>query len=336
MKIAAILSLMLLNGLTHAQSLELSVLNKKSEAMPYAYILVNWKPVTVSDTLGKAVIPISKLNDKDTISVSYLGAQSNWIVFDDSLKLKKKHCFYLDESGYSLNEIVVTYHDFENMLRKSFKNHPVLNYSCKLSAKFDYNLTYDKKFMTNKRNTAKHISGTLEAVNNTKFEPKRYNWFDPPIKFLTDNDTNNFHQSLSNNTHQALWFSNLSIQLWQNKNSRVKPYYSYLGEKDNFKVFRISYPKSLFQKFYYQIMLYIDKESKNLRHVEIDAYNDEPINPPVNKWQYIFKLKYDCELYTHKKPKRPPIYFPINIDYTFQTIDFSTINIRISEHKIKL
>lgn len=200
-----------------------------------------------------------------------------------------------------------------------------------MSARFDFKINYDSSITFEKP-----ITGTLLAINNLKFEPRRFNWFDPPIKFYSENDTNNLTQSLSNNTHNALMFTNLSINYWQIKNPRAKPFFSYLGEKDNFNVFRISYPKSLFQNFYYQIILYIEKESKNLKHVEVNAYNDEPISPPLNNYQYMFKLSYDCELYAHKKPKRPLIYFPINIDYTFQTIDYSTINLRIFEQKMNL
>jgi len=38
-------------------------------------------------------------------------------------------------------------------------------------------------------------------------------------------------------------------------------------------------------------------------HVEIDAYNDEPLKPPSNIYLYRFNLKFDCDIYTHKSPR---------------------------------
>jgi hypothetical protein len=330
MKNLTLIFLLLSCELTFAQEIEIKVLNKNSEPMPYAYILINGKPVTVSDTLGKAVIPINILRDKDTIGVSYLGTLPISIVFNDSLKFKGKHSFFLDESGFALNEVFVTYVDVEKLLKNSIKDLPVIFYDCKLSANFHYD------FVSLKNNqSTKIISGILEATNNPRFEPKHWNWFDPPLRFITINDTNRLEKSLNFNTHTALWFTNLSVHLWQLKNKRAKPIYSYLGEQDSFKVFRISYPKSFIQNFYYQTLLYVDKQTKFIRHVEIDAYNDEPLKPPSNIYQYRFSLKYDCEIYTHKKPKRTSIYFPTNITYVFQTLGYSNINLTLSDLEIK-
>ncbi|MDP3003598.1 MAG: hypothetical protein Q8N38_10775 [Bacteroidales bacterium] len=80
MKILIIILLFLQNGITIAQNIEFTVLNKNSQPMPYAYILINGKPTEISDTMGIAIIPINKLAEKDTITVSYLGASPAWII----------------------------------------------------------------------------------------------------------------------------------------------------------------------------------------------------------------------------------------------------------------
>ena len=56
--------------------------------------------------------------------LSYLGSIIQHGLFMISpMKESKKHCFYLDESGYNLNEVVVTYQDIEKLLRKRHQKH---------------------------------------------------------------------------------------------------------------------------------------------------------------------------------------------------------------------
>lgn len=317
------------NGIILAQNIEITVLNKNSQPMPYAYILVNNKPVEVSDTMGIAIIPINKLKDNDTISVSYLGATPAWIIYDGSLKEVKKYSFHLDESGYNLNEVVVTYQDIEKLFRKSIKSLPVLNYDCKMTAKFNSKLSFDQTINMHQE----PIYGTLEATNDTRFRPRQWNWFDPPLKFITDSDTSKMTQSLNFNIHSALLFANFSLYIWEQNIKRAgKPFYSYLGEKDNLKIFRITYPKTFLVGFYYQIILYVDKDTKYIKSVEIEAFNNEP---NINNSLYKFSLWYDCELYTHKKPKMNTIYLPVNIRYTYQVVDISTFDLTLSDISIK-
>lgn len=324
--------LLLRNGITRGQSFEITVLNKNSQPMPYAYILVNNKPVEVSDTMGIAIIPLNKLAINDTISVSYLGASPAWIIYDGSLKENKKHSFHLDESGYNLNEVVVTYQDIEKQFRKSIKSVPVLNYNCKMTAKFDASLKFDPN-LNNIDKKFYSFSGTIEAVNDLSFKQRYWNWFDPPVKFNTNSDTTRMSRSLNYHTHRALNDCNISLWRFQNeKKYKGKPIYSYLGEKDNNKVFRISYPKTWFAGFYYQILFYVDKDSKYINSVEIDAFNDEPdANNDLTK----FSIKYDCELFTQSKPKMNTIYLPNNVYYRLQLINKTQFDLKISDISIK-
>jgi hypothetical protein len=321
------------NGITFAQNIEITVLNKNSQPMPYAYILVNNKPVEVSDTLGIAIIPLYRLAYNDTISVSYLGASPSKIIYDESLKKSKKHIFYLDEPGYNLNEVIVTYQDIEKLFRKSIKSIPVLNYDCKMNAKFNYKLSYDQTTYPVGINNKEPVSGTLIATNDIRFKPKHWNWFDPPLRYITDSDTNRLTSSLNFNIHSAFFFANFSLYIWEHNIKRAgKPFYSYLGEKDNFKVFRISYPKTFFIGFYYQIILYVDKNTRYIKSVQIEAFNNEP---DINNYLYKFSLMYDCELYTHKKPKMNTIYLPVNVHYIYQVVNFSRVEINISDVSVQ-
>ena len=295
--------------------------------MPYAYILINNKPVEVSDTMGIAIIPLNKLVVNDTISVSYLGASPAKIIYDEALEKIKKHCFYLDESAYNLNEVVVTYQDFEKLFRTSTKSIPGINFNCIMNAKFDAKLSYPDQ-------TVYPVSGTFEAANDLRFAPRRYGWFDRSLKFITDKDTaTEYGRALSFNTHMTLFLIYRSLAVCQYGTGKsIKSFYSYLGEKDNFKVFRISFSQGNNIKFYYQIILYVDKNTKYIQSVEVEAVSREPDR---NKYLYEFSTKFDCELFTHKKPKMNTIYLPKNVHYNYQLVDNFQFDIKISDLSIK-
>jgi len=313
------------NEITIAQNLEITVLNKNSIPMPYAYILLNNRPIAVSDTIGMAIIPQNKFVLNDTISVSYLGASPTWIIYDQSLKNTKKHCFYLDETGYMLKEAVVTYQNVEKLFKKSFKDIPILKYKCKMTASFDVRYSSpDKQYHP--------IIGTFEASNET-YLPRFWSWFDPPIKFYSQSDTVGMLRYINYNTHEVLNLCNLSIFIWQTKNKyKAKPFYTYLGEKESFKVFRFSYPQSFLKDYYYQIILYLDKDSKYLKHVEVDALNDQSDNKYFGSK---FNLTFDCELFKNSNSKMGTIYLPVNIHYTTQPISNRKVDFRITNISIK-
>lgn len=319
--------LFLYNGKTLAQNIEITVLNKNSIPMPYAFILINGKPITVSDTLGLGMIPINKLRDNDTISISYLGASVSKIIYDNTLKENKKHCFYLDESVFNLNEVVVKYQDIEKLFRKSTKRISVLQYNCKMNAKFDATLKYIGQ-------PSHQVFGAIEATNDIKVKPNYWHWFDNPIKFTTNGDTTGFGRFMNPVTHMVLFYVNISLIISQSdyKNFKKKPFYTYLGEKDNCKLFRISYPPGYFAEFYYHILLYVDRDTRYIQKVEVDAFNDKP---GENNYLFKFNLKYDCNLFTHKKPNMNTIYLADNIQFTYQAIDQFQYDLNISEITIK-
>lgn len=307
--------------ISFAQNIEITVLNRNSMPLPYAYILINNKPVEVTDTSGIANISLNKLIDNDTISVSYLGASPARIIFNNTIKESKKYCFYLDETGFKLNEVIVTYQDNEKIFKKNIKNIPPLNYNCRLNANFSVLITYPNQ-------QAKTVTGTFEAINDFKFTPKFWNWFAPPIKLNTKSDTTNIYRSLNYHIQAALNFSNITIWKWQS-NQNTKPIYSYLGEKGNDKIFRLVYPKTFIDAFYYQVIIYVDKDSKYLRSVNIDAFNDDPAGN-LHK----FSITFDCKIFTSERPKKNPICLLDNINYRYQIVNKSQYDLIITDSAI--
>ncbi|MDP3003597.1 MAG: hypothetical protein Q8N38_10770 [Bacteroidales bacterium] len=247
------------------------------------------------------------------------------------MKESKKHCFYLDESGYLLDEVVVTYQDIKKLFKKNTKRIPALNYNCTMNANFD------AKFIDPEQKVYP-ASGTLEATNEwiSKNLPYGYyGWFHHPFQFITDSDTAKIRYLLHSNTHTALNFINLAIVislLDDYGKGKLKAFYSYLGMKDNFKIFRISYPKTFSIGYSYQILLYVDEYTKYIHHVEFEA-----VNTDSDKDKYLSKVNIicDCELYTNKKPPRPTVLLPVNINYKAQMFDGSQMEIKLSNISIK-
>ncbi len=329
MKILLVTLLLLHTLIGISQNIEITVLNKDSQPMPYAYILINGKPIEISDAFGIALIPISKLADKDTISISYLGTTSEWTIYDKTLQESKKASFNLVESGYMLNDAVVEYFDIEKLFKRSVKNTAQINYNCKMSANFDAKIKWsDQKTF--------HVTGILESENEVyskNFTYRAHGWFHLPLKFITNSDTAKISRILNAQTHFAL--NNIIKALEFSRNHMLdhyKPFYSYLGEKGDYKVFRISYPKSINLGFPFQIILYVDKSTKYIHTVELEA-----ISQSDNKnFSNIYSFKCDCEVYTHKKPLMNTVYLPVNLQYSFQTPSGFRTEIAITNPSIKV
>lgn len=297
--------------------------------IPYAYILINKKPVEISDTLGIARISMSKLSNNDTISVSYLGSSPIWTIYDKSLQETKKHSFIIDESGYRLNEVVVEYQDIEKLFNKSVKKIPQINYNCNMSADFYASIKVPDQYTRN-------ILGKFEAENEVwskKFPYRAHGWFHHPIKLLTSSDTTKIGRQLNSHLHYILNNINRAIEFsMPNPPVIVKPQYSYLGEKDDYRVFRIVYPKTITSIFPFQILVNVDKDSKEIHSIELETIS----RSENDKFYNLFNIKFDCVKYNHIRPKMNTVYLPVNIQYSVLMITGSQIEIVITNQIIKI
>lgn len=299
-----IFSILLLQaGLTFSKNLAITVLNKNNQPMPFAYIMVDNKPMAVCDSMGMAIIPMSKIKIYDTIRVSYLGALPAWVIFDDSVKANGACLFHLDDISYQLKEIAVSYDDDEKLLKKSVNLFPALNFDCKMQAKILAS-AYNNEILSYKG------SGTIESGNKIKAS-HYWPWFDPSVKYVTESDTLGEWRTLDNQIHLALNLSNISLSGWQ-KSKKVKFYYTYLGEQGQNKVFRVVFPKTYFGGWNYQVILNIDKDTRNIKSVKVDGLMD---NPDGNSER--LKICFDCVVYTENPQRRRIIYLPDNIRYSY-------------------
>lgn len=330
MKVLLMFSFLVQFEIAFTQNIEITVLNKHSQPMPYAYILINQKPIAICDNLGVAVIPQNRLADNDTISVSFIGASPATLIFDKSLRQSKKYTFMLEDAIYMLGEAVVEYHDIEKLFKRSNNSLPQLNYNCRMNANFKASIKIPgkKPFL---------IDGSLEAENEVwskKFTYRAYGWFHHPIKFTTDNDTAKLTRMLSYHTHFAI--NNIYKALEYSRTQvldHYKPFYSYLGKIDKNKVFRITYPETTIMHYPFQIILYLDEKTKNINSVDLQAVD---LGSDKNNSSYKFTLKCDCEVYFHKKPLMNKVYLASDIVYSFETESGFRIDIEITYPTIKV
>ena len=313
----------------YSQTVEIKVVNKESNPVSFAYILINNKVVEISDTLGIARIPESKLALNDTISVSYLGSTPHWTVYDRSLQETKRYCFIIDESGFTLSEIVVEYQDIEKLYNRSLKTIPQINYNCVMNALFNASI---KSPGQNLRN----ITGTFEVENEIRskeFTYREKGWFHHPIKFSTTSDTSKLSRILNYHTHYVLNNINRAIEFSRpNPPVIVKPFYTYLGEKDEYMVFRIVYPKTIISSFPFQMLVFVDKAKKEIHSIELSLISGSYQDKYYNK----FNIRFDCLKYNHNRPKMSTVYIPINVQYSAELNSGFQIKIMISDPTIKI
>lgn len=327
MRLKSVFFLSLLSIVAFGQEVKISVVNKDAMPISFAYILVNGKPIAVSDTTGTTIINFEKLKDNDTISISYIGASSFPKIYDNNLKKKDKIEFVLEESGFMLDEAIVEYFDIKKFYNKSVKPFRQLNFNCQMEANFNASFSSPNQ-------NARFLSGKIEGTNEVRskdFTLRSKGWFHHPIKIITTDDTSQFRRSLEshlhlilNNINRALEFSIPNPPV----NDSYKPKYEYLGERDSYKAFRILYPKTMTSMFPYHILVYVDEKLKEIHSIELETLTNSE-NSSLNK----FHIKYDCIQYKHKAMN--PVVLPINIHFTAILSSGLTVNIKITDPKIK-
>lgn len=319
--------LSMISVLAFTQDLKITVVNKSAVPIPFAYILVNKKPMAISDTNGIAILSTIKLKENDTISTSYIGASSPTKIYTKTLKESKKIEFVLDETAFMLDDAMVKYFDIKRFYNKNVKSFRPLNYNCQMDANFM------ASFSAPDKNT-RIVSGKIEGANEIRSKEFGYRskgWFHHPLEIITTDDTSHLNSSLVNQLHFILDNINKAIE-FSIPNPPIidiyKPRYEYLGEKENKKVFRIVYPKTMSSRFPFHILVYIDEKTKEINNIELETVTNSE-NASLNK----FHINYDCIEYKHKNMN--PVRFPINIHYTAILSSGITVEIKITDPKIK-
>lgn len=220
----------------------------ENESLPYACIYINSKPLYATDSAGIATIPEQELKQGDTISVSFLGFESNAAVYNESDILYEINL----PAIFQLNEITII-SGFDQY--KFFKKHvkiPKLNYSFK---QYDINFEYFCEKSSPKGNISIVLSPRIDLDYRFKC-----------LLLKMDGDTTNIKNRIGYSILDAI-FSAHSLAFTNYKSM----YISYKGIIDGERIFILSNENA---KYKYQYLLYVNKDTKNINRMEVLRWND--------------------------------------------------------------
>ena len=289
----------------------MQVVDERSQPMPFAYITINSRAVAVTDTLGYAKVNVSEYSHNDTIKVSYIATSGAGILIGEVLDKGGRHTFTLHEELFELNTITISPN------RKSARNKFFRETNITMWLFYDCTLKGDFAFDYYRSAGDGHVAGqfTTSKINDKNSVSPMFNG---SIDVLTSSDPT----GIDNVIRTIVSLSNSVIGMIHSKRQRIVPFYTYLGEFDGIRQYRIVYTEG-YNGHYYQIIAHIDSKTRDLIAFDCDI---------MNETQHDFNtINISCEVerFTHKKPKLPAVLVPRSIRYNVILQDGSRIEIKI-------
>lgn len=257
-KLVCLIGLVGLCGAVQASVLKLRVRNDANEALWYAYVYVNGRAVTVTDSLGLAQVPDDKLTLGDTVSVSYVGTKTQRIVYDKALQQEGEYVFVLPEKYNALvSDEVVVKADIEKLYRKNVERRRPYYYMSLWTADFGMKIQMP--------NAEVHIiAGKIKFPYILGFDT------DIPRKIITSSDTTGLSWYINSDLTYALTSLHTVLYVASRPAAGTwKPSYGYLGKQDGNRIFRISYAE-IQPGISYQLLLRADQQTKEVKEIEVD------------------------------------------------------------------
>lgn len=293
-----------------AQNIRVKVVND-SEPLPYAYIFINNKITTTTDSIGVALIALKKLTIGDTISASYIGTAPSYVVFDG----QSSYQITLSESfAYDIEQVDIV-PDIEKMFRKKVARQYTVVGSPIMEADFSIRFT-----------PGQSLSGKLRAEHTIKGDYKRY--YTTPLEIKTKIDTSSLDMTyIRTILHHSISEANVpSSMLFHFR--KGKSHYGYLGVRNGEHVFRVTYSEASFSDdFAYQILVRADAKTRSIKSTEIDAISTR------GYWR--MKISQNYRPFKHRNPLARSVIFQNQIDEKIEfnygeKIDIQFTNIKIS------
>lgn len=249
-------------GAAHAaaEGLKVTVRNDAGEALPYAYLYVGRKAVAVTDSLGVGTIPAAKLAVGDTVSVSYVGTKPQQAVYDAAMQRRGMWNVSLVETiRHSLTSQEVTVHaDLADFFNRSLRRVPVIYYRHTLCGRFS---------VTDRPYT---VTGTVAA---TQTHRRQYHYY-PEKEIATQDDTTGMGgENFEKLFHMGLTQPIAAVNTVNAANRWAR--YSYLGQEDSCRVFRIVYPRAGYWRntYFMQFLVWIDVDDRLIRRIQSHVVN---------------------------------------------------------------
>lgn len=248
-------------GYAGAQDLKISV-RSDSEALPYAYVYLNGRAVAVTDTLGVALLPAQVWQIGDTLSASYVGTKPDTVVIDRKMARTGAGELLLPEMYVRTTEEVWVKADAKRLFHKNVRLCPPFYYQAYLHADFraDISLPDSRSFP---------ISGRF-VTRNTHADYLDFAQLDTSNDTLSDGRVAHLFR---NDMRDVLCTAKTALASLLYKTYQEKASYSYLGKKDGFRMFRISYP-DVQPDMIYQIVIWVGEEDRIIRKYEVNR--EEP------------------------------------------------------------
>lgn len=333
MKYIISLFVLLSVGSLYGQNIKVTVNDGNSQGMPYAHIKINGRPVEATDSSGVAYINVDKIRLGDTISALFLGMVPSSIVYDRAIQTKGTCEFVLREDIIVLNDVSVTGYSRESskkLFRKVTKFVNPVNFDCVMDAGFNY------QYFSARDSKEYTVKGTFRAKNR-HFNNIAGNYHEAfysgsPTEYTTSSDTTGLINRLDYHLGIILSMINRTIYMITT-NERKDLIYTYLGERDSVHIFRISYPKINNYPLSFQIILYVNANTKQMCHAELTAISCTPYTG-VNHIDQI-SIETDLEEYSNITPSKAPIITTKNLHFTVNYAIGSTAKATMSNETVK-
>jgi len=285
----------------NAQNFQLKVVSENAP-LPYAYVYINGRIFCSADSLGIAFIPVSSLKLGDTLSSSFIGADNNFVIYDNDMAIKGMQTIILKEN-LSLDGVIVLANDkSKEYFRKYVNTRYVPTWFDELRGSFSMELS---------------ASGGVEKIQGVVIAssiPKETYSSEKSILISTKSDTvgqSRFLRQRLTVIKLARDGVNFSKSVVYNKGI----IYKYMGENNGKRVFFITRPlltnePSNSESF--QTLLCVDKETKDITSAETYLilnngkviYNIDSDYQVDKKTNTIFPTKLNVVLTVEKESKK--------------------------------
>lgn len=268
--ILSLFILLSLAGPVIGSPLKLSVRSDANEALWYAYVYINGRAVAVTDTLGFAQVPDEKLKVGDTLSVSYVGTEPQWVVYDKGLQKQAEYAFVLPEKYDALvaDEVIVKT-DLKKFFKKNTKETVAGEGSFSNIMTSDFRMT-----IRTPDGKQREIEGLLTASKNSTAHKDilGITGYHRMMRIKTTSDTSGIFPVLYRSLYMALKSNTVTVINMARDRKQGNIQVKYFGKQDGCRVFRVVYPDQegvYFQQGYYrQVLARIDEITKLPRSME--------------------------------------------------------------------